>query len=106
MTAYEKFFENLKQELDKPDLYPIWPEFTAEYDADEYAFVSLPGLGGILMLNCGVCDGPSDLRHATCRSCAAARQAKAEARAPSQRAQSLTLCRFFKLSGGNSSSQE
>lgn len=51
-------------------MYDIWPDFEPQYDEREYAWTTLRGLGEVLMLNCGVCDGPSDLRHTLCKDCA------------------------------------
>ncbi len=70
MTCFEKFFEALKKALAREDLYEIWPDFTPEYDEKEFAWTTLRGLGEVLILNCGTCDGPSDLRHPRCKECA------------------------------------
>ncbi len=69
MTAFERYFDSLKKALDRKDLFPIWPDFEPEYDEREYAWTNLRGLGETLLLNCGQCDGPSDMRHERCRSC-------------------------------------
>lgn len=69
MTGFEHYFAALKKALDKNDLYEIWPDFDPQYDEYEYAWATIRGLGETLLLNCGQCDGPSDLRHAQCRSC-------------------------------------
>lgn len=69
MTAFEQYFESLKKILGRDDLYDIWPDFEPEYDEREYAWTTLRGLGESLLLNCGQCDGPSDMRHSRCRAC-------------------------------------
>ncbi len=69
MTAFESFFEALKRVLGNPDLYDIWPDFEPVYDESEYAWTTLRGLGEVLLLNCGPCDGPSDPRHPRCEEC-------------------------------------
>jgi len=69
MTAFEHYFEAVKKALGQPGLYEIWPDFEPEYDEREYAWTTLRGLGETLLLNCGQCDGPSDLRHQQCKSC-------------------------------------
>ncbi len=43
--------------------------FEPEYGEHGYAWTTMRGLGEVLILNCGVCDGPSDLRHARYREC-------------------------------------
>jgi len=70
LTCFERFFEALKKALAREDLYEIWPDFTPEYDEKEFAWTTLRGLGEVLILNCGTCDGPSDLRHPRCKECA------------------------------------
>ena len=69
MTAFERYFESLKKALGKDEIYNIWPDFEPEYDEREYAWTNLRGLGESLLLNCGPCDGPSDMRHERCKSC-------------------------------------
>ncbi|RJS90045.1 hypothetical protein DRO56_05035 [Candidatus Bathyarchaeota archaeon] len=69
MTSFESFFDALKKALGKPDLYEIWPDFEPVYDESEYSWTNLRGLGEVLLLNCGDCDGPSDLRHPRCDEC-------------------------------------
>lgn len=69
MTAFESYFDSLKKVLENETLYNVWPDFEPQYDEHEYAWATLRGLGEVLILNCGVCDGPSDLRHARCREC-------------------------------------
>jgi len=73
LTAFESYFESLKKVLGDKNLYDLWPDFEPKYDEHEYAWTILRGLGEVLILNCGVCDGPSDLRHARCRECIGAR---------------------------------
>jgi len=69
MTAFEHYFNALKKALGREDLFQIWPDFEPEYDEREYAWTTLRGLGETLLLNCGQCDGPSDLRHKRCEEC-------------------------------------
>ncbi|MEM2112469.1 MAG: hypothetical protein QXX08_11440 [Candidatus Bathyarchaeia archaeon] len=69
MTAFEHYFESLKKALGQNEIYGIWPDFEPEYDEREYAWANLKGLGESLLLNCGQCDGPSDMRHERCKSC-------------------------------------
>lgn len=69
MTSFEQYFEALKKVLGKEDIYDIWPDFEPEYDEREYAWTTLRGLGESLLLNCGQCDGPSDMRHNRCKEC-------------------------------------
>lgn len=68
MTAFENYFHALKK-LYNDSTYEIWPDFEPQYDEREYAWTTLGGLGEVLMLNCGVCDGPSDARHVLCKDC-------------------------------------
>ncbi|MEM2888570.1 MAG: hypothetical protein QXR63_01195 [Candidatus Bathyarchaeia archaeon] len=69
MTAFEKYFASLKEALGKHELFDLWPDFEPEYDEREYAWTDLKGLGETLLLNCGRCDGPADMRHNKCRTC-------------------------------------
>jgi len=69
MTAFEHYFEALKKAVGREDAYDIWPDFEPQYDEREYAWATLRGLGETLLLNCGQCDGPSDLRHKECAVC-------------------------------------
>ena len=69
MTSFETFFTALKKAMMKPDLYNIWPDFEPVYDENEYSWTTLRGLGETLLLNCGECDGPSDMRHPRCDAC-------------------------------------
>jgi hypothetical protein len=69
MTAFEHYFSSLKESMDKDAIYDTWPDFEPEYDEREYAWTDLKGLGETLLLNCGKCDGPSDMRHERCRTC-------------------------------------
>ncbi len=69
MTSFENFFSALKKSLMKPKLYDIWPDFEPVYDENEYTWTDLRGLGETLLLNCGECDGPSDMRHPRCDTC-------------------------------------
>lgn len=69
MTAFENYFNALKKVLGDEAIYDVWPNFEPQYDEHEYAWTTLRGLGEVLILNCGVCDGPSDLRHVRCKEC-------------------------------------
>jgi len=69
MTSFEHYFESLKKALGRNDIYNTWPDFEPEYDEREYAWTNLRGLGETLLLNCGQCDGPSDMKHERCKSC-------------------------------------
>jgi len=69
VTSFESFFSALKKALMKPDMYDIWPDFEPVYDENEYSWTTLRGLGETLLLNCGECDGPSDMRHPRCNAC-------------------------------------
>lgn len=69
MTAFERYFASLKKALGRDDVYDIWPDFEPEFDEREYAWTDLRGLGETLLLNCGQCDGPSDMRHERCKAC-------------------------------------
>jgi len=69
MTTFEYYFSSLKKALGREDLYNIWPDFEPQYDEREYAWTELKGLGETLLLNCGQCDGPSDMRHEKCKVC-------------------------------------
>jgi len=69
VTSFERYFGSLKKALARDDLYDIWPDFEPEYDEREYAWTNLRSLGESLLLNCSQCDGPSDMRHARCKSC-------------------------------------
>jgi len=69
VTAFEHYLTSLKKVLGRGELYDIWPDFEPEYDEREYAWTDLRGLGEALLLNCGKCDGPSDMRHGRCKTC-------------------------------------
>jgi len=69
LTSFENYFASLKKILGREDLYNIWPDFEPEYDEREFAWTNLKGLGETLLLNCGQCDGPSDMRHERCKTC-------------------------------------
>ena len=69
MTSFENYFNALKKILGNENIYDIWPDFEPQYDEREYSWATVRGLGEVLILNCGVCDGPSDLRHAHCKEC-------------------------------------
>ncbi|MHA1712515.1 MAG: hypothetical protein ACTSW4_00505 [Candidatus Ranarchaeia archaeon] len=97
MTSFEHLFAKLKQELEKPDLYKIWPCFTRDCDVEEYSFVNLPSLGTILLLNCAACDGPSDMRHNICMDCVSTRKSNALKREPEKNISTVALCRFYRV---------
>lgn len=78
MTSFEHYFDALKKALGKSDLYEVWPDFDPQYDEHEYAWMTIRGLGDALLLNCGQCDGPSDLRHMGCKSCTEKRESLAK----------------------------
>jgi len=69
VTCFENYFNALKKALGNEMIYDVWPDFTPQYDEHEYAWTTLKGLGEVLLLNCGMCDGPSDLRHVLCKEC-------------------------------------
>ncbi|MFQ6085865.1 MAG: hypothetical protein ACE5OY_06360 [Candidatus Bathyarchaeia archaeon] len=69
MTSFEHFFKAIKKSLGRDDVYDIWPSFEPNYKREEYVWTHLPKLGEVLMLNCGVCEGPSDIRHRICKKC-------------------------------------
>ena len=69
MTAFENYFNALKKILGDENIYDVWPDFEPQYDEQEYAWSTLRSLGEVLILNCGVCDGPSNLRHMCCKEC-------------------------------------
>ncbi len=74
MTSFEHYFSSLKEAMKQDNIYGLWPDFEPEFDEREYAWTDLKGLGETLLLNCGKCDGPSDMRHERCRSCAEKRK--------------------------------
>ena len=69
MTVFENYFTSLKKAIGRDDLFRVWPDFEPQYDEREYAWTELKGLGETLLLNCGQCDGPSDMRHERCKAC-------------------------------------
>jgi len=69
LTAFENYFNALKKILEDENIYDVWPDFEPQYDEREYSWTMLRSLGEVLILNCGVCDGPSDLRHVRCKEC-------------------------------------
>jgi hypothetical protein len=100
LTAFESHFNALKKVLGDEAIYDVWPDFEPQYDEHEYAWTTLRGLGEVLILNCGVCDGPSDLRHARCKECVEKRSRiakegyqKATGR-PKEKWSTLFLCRI------------
>jgi len=100
VTAFEYYFTSLKKVLGRNEFYDIWPDFEPEYDEREYAWTDLKGLGETLLLNCGKCDGPSDMRHGRCKTCVDVRKEiakktykKAVGR-PIDKWQTVILCRI------------
>jgi len=74
MTSFEHYFKSLKKALGQDDAYDIWPDFESHYEVQEFSWTTLGDLGEVLLLNCGRCDGPSDLRHEICKSCSNERE--------------------------------
>jgi len=70
LTAFENYFSALKKILNDEEIYEVWPDFEPYYDEKEFSWATLRNLGEVLILNCGICDGPSDLRHRQCKRCA------------------------------------
>ena len=68
MTSFERFFYSLKFWFNDPKLYDKWPSFETSFDIEEYILVEIKGKK-VLMLNCGDCDGPSDISHPICKKC-------------------------------------
>lgn len=99
LTAFENYFNALKK-ICGDSVYEVWPDFEPQFDEREYAWTTLRSLGEVLMLNCGVCDGPSDPRHALCKECAEkrgklAKEAYQEATGhPKDKWSTLFLCRI------------
>ncbi|MHA1333000.1 MAG: hypothetical protein ACTSPL_02860 [Candidatus Odinarchaeia archaeon] len=77
-TAFEKFFSELKQSLNNSNLYDVWPDFTPNYNPEEYFWSEIGNLGEVLILHCCNCDGPSDPRHPICEKCVEERKKIAE----------------------------
>jgi len=69
LTAFENYFNALKKILGNETIYDVWPDFEPQYDEHEYTWATLRGLGEVLILNCGTCEGPCDLRHMQCKEC-------------------------------------
>jgi len=69
LTAFENHFKALRKVLGNEGTHEFWPDFEPQYDEHEYAWTTLRGLGEVLLLNCGGCDGPSDVRHKRCAEC-------------------------------------
>jgi hypothetical protein len=78
LTAFENYFHAIKKALANETLYDIWPDFEPQYDEYEYTWTTVRGLDEVLILNCGMCDGPSDLRHFRCRECTEKRSSTAK----------------------------
>lgn len=101
MTAFERYFKALKEALGLEKIYEVWPDFEPECDEREFAWATLRGLGEVLLLNCGTCEGPSDMRHSRCESCVEKRSQiakdayqKATGR-PKDKWLTLILCRIY-----------
>jgi len=100
LTAFENYFNALKKLLQIGNVYDVWPDFEPQYDEHEYTWATLRGLGEVLLLNCGVCDGPCDLRHVCCKECVEKRgklAKEAYQRAtgrPKEKWSTLFLCRI------------
>jgi len=69
LTSFENYFSALRKILGNEGAIDVWPDFEPQFDEYEYAWATLRGLGEVLILNCGICDGPSDLRHVRCKEC-------------------------------------
>ncbi|OYT66614.1 hypothetical protein B6U74_00275 [Candidatus Bathyarchaeota archaeon ex4484_205] len=69
MTCFENLFLAIKKILKLEGSYDIWPDFVPRYEFDEFTIATVKGVGNVLILNCGNCDGPSDVRHHICRDC-------------------------------------
>jgi hypothetical protein len=74
MTGFEKFFNKLKDSLDKKAIFDKWPLFTPDYNKDEFFWSTIGNLGEVLILHCCNCDGPSDPRHQICDECVGQRK--------------------------------
>ncbi len=100
MTSFEHYFSSLKEALKQNNVYDMWPDFEPEFDEREYAWTDLKGLGETLLLNCGKCDGPSDMRHEHCRTCVDKRKEiakntyKRTMGRPMEKWQTTILCRI------------
>ena len=101
MTAFESYFAALKKALNRSDIYDIWPDFEPKYDEKEYTWTTLRGMGEVLILNCGRCDGPSDLRHSKCKRCIerrgeiAKKVSEKSTGRPKPKWPTIMLCRIF-----------
>jgi hypothetical protein len=101
MTGFEYFFASLKKVLNNKEIYGLWPDFEPEYDKREHAWTNLKGLGDVLLLNCGQCDGPSDMRHNRCKTCVEQRKDIAKTSYKESMGQltidwpSIILCRIY-----------
>lgn len=78
MTAFEKFFSEIKYALENDELFEIWPSFSPQFNKEEYFWSKIGNLGEVLILNCCSCDGPSDPRHKLCEKCIEERKKLAE----------------------------
>jgi len=68
LTSFERFFKSLKYWLNTPNAYDRWPDFESSFDSKEYLFIELKGEKA-LVLNCGDCEGPSDIFNSICDKC-------------------------------------
>ena len=101
MTSFEYYFSALKKALGQDDFFDVWPDFEPSYNEQEYIWTNLRGLGEVLLLNCGQCDGPSDLRHSHCKGCVEKREQiaseayKRVTKRIKQKWSNLILCRIY-----------
>ncbi len=97
MTSFECIFKKLKDVLNDPYLYDIWPDFSPEYDEEEFLQAKIGDLP-VIMLHCASCEGPSDPRHPTCKKCVNSRVKKAEESLyPEKRWVAVALFRMYPL---------
>ncbi|RJS67892.1 hypothetical protein CW711_00525 [Candidatus Bathyarchaeota archaeon] len=101
MTAFENYFRALKKVLEMEEAFDIWPDFEPQYDEKEFWWETLRGLGESLILNCGRCDGPSDLRNKRCKECVRKREQIAKETyqkvmgRPIEKWSTIMLCRLW-----------
>jgi hypothetical protein len=94
MTSFERFFTSLKYWLKSPKAYDRWPEFEVSFDSNEYLLIKLK-TDEALLLNCGDCDGPSDLDHHICEKCVEFRSKYIERECKSNNWRHIILSRIF-----------
>jgi len=61
VTSFERLFKRLKEVLEAPDLYEVWPDFKPEYDEEEFLQAEIGGFN-VLLLHCASCEGPHSLK--------------------------------------------